>query len=173
MAELAKSYAVHQTELADNDARAIEALHIRNAMASSLSGYASLYVDGGAVAQLLNATPATLVAFAAVGPSRDASASHATDAITVGTDGAYVVSLQCVATGPVGPIDVLAELYANGVRVPGFTASMAALGASAQHMAFSGLAALAAGDALTARVSSVTGGNLTATHAHLAITRVG
>lgn len=173
MAETERTFAELQTLLADNTTQAISAQDLRDLMVTALGGYASIYVDGGAVAQSLTSTAAKLTAFTAAGPARGAAGSHANDDITINVDGLYRVSMSASLFASVATLVDL-ELFKGGVKESGFSARVSAPASSGVVVAsFDGLVSLSNGDVLDVRGTVAPDADVTIRHAHFSVKRVG
>lgn len=90
-------------DIADNTSRDVTPADVRGAVTDLLDSvhgvYGALYAVGVSAAQSLNTSLAKLTGFAADGLSNGTTPAHATDIITVGTAGVYMVFCQLQGAG--------------------------------------------------------------------------
>lgn len=85
--------------LADNTTQQISPQDMRDVLVSLHGVYGCIYVHAGATAQNITTTPAQLLAFATNGPSSGTTPDQASDQITVGSAGVYLMFSSVSATG--------------------------------------------------------------------------
>lgn len=104
--------------LADNTSRNISAQDIRDAFFSVFGVYGTIYVQNGAVAQEnVTTMPVKMTGFAANGIAANATPDHATDSITINTDGDYIVLFHNGFSGAVNT-KFQFRVRVNGVERP-------------------------------------------------------
>lgn len=172
MADTERSTSTLLTDLfRDNVAQEISEQDLRDLIVSVLGGYGSVYVVDGATPQAVGATPSKLSQFAANGPALGATPAHASDEITVGVAGVYLVSFDATLSGDAETYTL--RLYTNG-SAEGSLACAAKLSSSdVSHAGFAGVVSLSGSDVLSIYVEAGSTVNLTAVHACLSIKRIG
>lgn len=161
--------------LASNAAGEITAQDLRDFLVSALGGYASIYVEDGAVAQTVDQAAAKLTGFAANGAASGCTPDHTQDQIALNTIGRYLVDGTFSLSGTADrTVQLRARL--NGLEVAGvggrckFNAS-----GDVATLAFGGVVIAAApGDELTVWAEAdVDGTSITLVDGNLTAKRIG
>lgn len=177
MSDTERSRAALVAILPDNSSGQISAQDLRDLLASVLGGIAGLYVQDGAVAQVINIAPSKLTGFAANSPAGatvGATPDHTDDDIEVQVDGIYWVEGSFSLTGTASRT-VQLRLALEGTEVPGvggrgtFNASG---GLMTIHFAFP-VAASAAQKFTVRAEADVDATSITLVDGSLAIKRIG
>jgi hypothetical protein len=172
MADTEQTWTALQTILADNTARAISPQDLRDAILSCLGGYASMYVNSGAVAQSFTATPALVTCWTGVCSERGATGDPLNDRITIGVGGDYLITVSASMIASVAA-DVDLYLYKNGVAITGAkTRSYVRNTERSVSMALA-VCDFAAGDLVTLYGTATPDSDITFYDAHMTIKRVG
>lgn len=175
MTDTARSLSALQALLADNTSAAISPQDVRDFLVSALGGYAEIYVDGGAVAQSIGTTPATLTAFDTDGVyDQQATPAASADKITFNTAGVYEITLCPLSFSGSANATITMQFAIDDVAVG--RAVERKLGATGDIGAasLSALRTCAANEVLTVLVSAdADSKSVTVKHASLRVKRIG
>jgi hypothetical protein len=172
MPDTERTWAELQALLADNTTKEIGPQDLRDAIVSCLGGYASMYVTASAVSQALTATPQLVTCWTGIGAQRGATADPATDRITFGVSGDYMLALTAsLKSSAAADVDLL--LYKNGLAMAGAQSRVQA--AAAERVCSLALVVntINTGDYLEMWATSVPNRDVTFYDAHLTVKRVG
>lgn len=166
------------TNLADNTSGDISAADVRTALTdlrdSTLGGYGSLLVYGGASAQSLTTTPAKLTAWAANGAVSDSTTpSNSSDQITVDVAGDYWIHFNLCGTGTSTDYYIFRPAV-NGTAVSNVGVRFTNSGTGQFTVACDCIVTLAAADIVTVYGESnqAGGSNYTAVYGQFIVRRV-
>lgn len=138
-----------QALLSSNSSGEISSQDLRDFLVSVLGGYASIYVQDGAAAQVVNIAPAKLTAFAANGVAAGCTPDAAQDQIMLNTAGRYRVSGTFSLSGTAArTVQLRARIQGLEVAGVGGRCKFNASG-EVTKIAFSGIVDAAASDVLT------------------------
>lgn len=158
----------------DNTAGLVSNQDLRDMLVSMLGGYASVSVEDGAAAQVVNIAAAQLIAFTINGPSSGCIPDHTDDSIQLNTAGKYLVTGTFSLLGTAARI-VQLRARLQGLEVLGM-GGRCKFNASGEvtTIAFSGIVTAAAGDHLTVYVEAdVDATSITVVDANLSAKRIG
>jgi hypothetical protein len=172
MPDTERTWADLQTALADNTTKDISPQDLRDAIVSCLGGYASMYVSAGAVAQALTAVPALVTCWTGIGAQRGASADPATDTITVGVAGDYMLTVTATLKAA-PPADVDLYIYKNGLAMAGAKSRVQAAAAERTVSLALAVTAIAASDTIQLYATAAPNSSVTFYDAHLTVKRIG
>lgn len=172
MADTPRTRAALQALFPDNTGGDISPQDQRDFLVSALGGYGGLYVQGGVTAQATTTSFAKLTAFAADMVADDTTPAHATDDITILTDGVYEVTFNLSFSGTgtaifeaaVG-VDGVEQVVIEAIRKMGATGDVGSMGAG-------GLLSLTAAEVVTVLIKSDGTDSLTVQDAQLRVKRV-
>ena len=136
--------------------------------------YGNILVTGGSAAQSLTAaTPAKLTLFTADGPSLNTTPAHASDQITVSSDGVYKIEAQFSMT-----CDTNSTVFQFYAAVGGVSQNIGVhrkvgTGADVGSASFVGHLSLSASDVITINVEADKNVDLTLIEAQLVVSKIG
>ena len=175
MAQTAKPFATLETELADNTAKDISPLRLRNFLESALGCYGAMHIDGGSTAEVLTASATKITGWLTAGLAKNTTPDPTTnDELTLSVDGIWLVCFSCSFLVTAATDRFKFELRNNDVQVPGFASDVSGTLGDRVVCSWSNVGSFVASDDLTVYATAIGGlGDATLEHAQLTATRVG